>query len=88
MRRVTFLNQAGENPTVQYDFFLSVLNFTGLFTNVVAKWPGSTHDSDIFGTSALGRQLEEGGGHGLAEGLLLGDSDYACSRPQINPLYN
>ena len=59
-----FLNQAGENPTVHYDFFLCVLNFTGLFTNIVATWPGSTHGSHIFRTSALGRQLEEGGGQG------------------------
>ena len=52
--------------------------FAGLFTNVVARWPGSTHDSHIFRTSAVGRQLE-GGSHRLEEGVLLGDSDYPCT---------
>ena len=67
-------------------FFLCVLNFTGLLTNIVAKWPGSTHDRHIFRRSALGRQLEEGGGgHGLAEGVLLGDSGHACSPFLLTP---
>ena len=47
--------------------------------------PDSTHASHIFRTSALGRQLEEGGGHGLAEGVLLGDSGYACSPFLLTP---
>lgn len=57
-----------------------------MFTNVVARWPGSTHDSHIFRTSAIGRDLE---GTGLADGVLLGDSGYACSpflmTPYLNP---
>ena len=32
--------------------------FTGKFINVVAKWPGSTHDSHIFRTSAIGQDIE------------------------------
>ena len=52
------------------------MNFAGLFTNVVARWPGSAHDTHIFRTSAIGHHLE---GTGLTGGVLLGDSGYACS---------
>ena len=50
---------------------------------MVARWPGSSHDSHIFKTSAIGRQLE--GGHGLADGVLLGDSGYACTPFLLTP---
>ena len=54
----------------------------------MARWPGSAHDSHIFRTSAIGRQLE-GTGAGLTDGVLLGDSGYACSpflmTPYLNP---
>lgn len=57
-----------------------------MFTNIVARWPGSTHDSHIFKTSVIGRQLE---GSGLDNGVLLGDCGYACSpflmTPYLNP---
>ena len=46
-----------------------------MFTNVVVRWPGSTHDSHIFRTSAIGGNLE---GTGLAGGVLLGDSGHAA----------
>lgn len=52
----------------------------------MARWPGSTHDSVIFRTSAVGRQLE-GGSHGLEEGVLLGDSGYSCTQFLMTP-YN
>lgn len=57
---------------------------TGAFTNVVAKWPGSTHDSHIFRTSTVSCQMEQGG-YGLDDGLLLGDSGYACSPYLMTP---
>ena len=50
----------------------------------MARWPGSTHDSHIFRTSAVGRQLE-GGSHGLEEGVLLGDSGYPCTKFLMTP---
>ena len=53
-----------------------------MVTNVVARWPGSTHDSHIFRTSAIGRHLE---GNGLTDGVLLGDSGYACSPFLMTP---
>ena len=53
----------------------------------MARWSWSTDDSHIFRTSALGRQLEERAGHGLAKGVLLGDSGYA-SLPFLLNLYS
>ena len=59
------------------------------WTNVVAKWPGSCHDSFIFRTSALGRSLEEGP-HSFDDGILLGDSGFALRpflmTPYLNPV--
>ena len=54
-----------------------------MFTDVVAKWPGSTHDSHIFWTSAIGGNLKE---TGITDGVLLGNSGYACS-PFLMTLY-
>lgn len=52
-----------------------------LFTNVVARWPGSTHDARIFANSNLKNQLEHGNfGH------LLGDAGYACSKYLLTPV--
>ena len=53
----------------------SFFDLKGKLTNVVAKWPGSCHDSFIFRTSQLGRCLEERQ-HTLEDGVLLGDSGY------------
>ena len=43
----------------------------GKITNIVARWPGSAHDSRIFSASALKRRLEA-----AADGnqWLIGDS--------------
>ena len=42
---------------------------------MVAKWPGSTHDSHIFRTSHIAHELE---GTNFENGVVLGDSGYAC----------
>ena len=44
----------------------------------------STHDSFIFRTSAIGRQLQDRV-HNLEDGVLLGDSGYACSPFLLTP---
>ena len=50
--------------------------------NIVARWPGSVHDSRIFDNSRLCAQFE----HGQINGLLLGDSGYACRPYLLTPL--
>lgn len=49
--------------------------------NVVARWPGSTHDSRIFTESALSAKLA----NGTYDGLLLGDSGYSCQPWLMTP---
>ena len=58
-----------------------------MFTNVVARWPGSTHDSHIFHTSKIFQYLEQNH-HSLDDGLLLGDSGYGCSPFLMTPYSN
>ncbi|XP_061188486.1 putative nuclease HARBI1 [Saccostrea echinata] len=55
-----------------------------LITNVVAKWPGSVHDSRIFRESAICREFE----NGHIQGLLLGDSGYALKTYLMTPYLN
>ena len=43
-------------------------------TNIVARWPGSTHDSRIFENSNVADKLRDG----ALDGILSGDSGYAC----------
>ncbi|KAJ8875607.1 hypothetical protein PR048_023503 [Dryococelus australis] len=63
----------------------AVCNATLLFTYVVARWPWFTHDSTIFNSSNLKAQFEM---RVIPEGVLLGDSGYAC-RPYLQtPLLN
>ncbi|XP_052237734.1 putative nuclease HARBI1 [Dreissena polymorpha] len=55
------------------------------FTNIVAKWPGSTHDSVIFDNCSLKDWLVDG-----SKGWLLGDSGYGLKpyllTPKLNPM--
>ncbi|XP_030070214.1 putative nuclease HARBI1 [Microcaecilia unicolor] len=51
--------------------------------NVVAKFPGSFHDSYILSNSALGRNFTEGK---YGEGWLLGDAAYGCKPWLLTPL--
>lgn len=57
-----------------------------MFTNVVARWPGSTHDSYLFRSSSICSYLENNH-RSLDNGILLGDSGYACS-PFLTTPYN
>lgn len=58
----------------------------GLFTNVVAKWPGSTHDSFVFTNSLIHERLESN--HAFEDGYLLGDSGYPCKPFLMTPYPN
>ncbi|XP_033966949.1 putative nuclease HARBI1 [Pseudochaenichthys georgianus] len=53
----------------------------GIITSLVAKWPGSVHDSRIFAESSLCHKLEQG----LFSGVLLGDRGYACQPFLMTP---
>lgn len=53
-------------------------------TNVVAKWPGSVHDSRIFKESVLCREFE----NGHIQGMLLGDSGYSLKTYLMTPYLN
>ncbi|XP_062598933.1 putative nuclease HARBI1 [Saccostrea cucullata] len=52
-------------------------------TSLCARWPGSTHDSRVWRSSALCHQFERG----IHSGLLLGDSGYPCTHYLMTP-YN
>ncbi|XP_054260127.1 putative nuclease HARBI1 [Macrosteles quadrilineatus] len=45
-------------------------------TNIVARWPGSTHDAHIFTSCQLKQEFENGL---FGNGVLVGDSGYACT---------
>jgi len=58
-----------------------------MFTNIVARWPGSCHDSHIFRSSNICQYLEENH-NSLDDGVILGDSGYACSPFLMTPYSN
>ena len=51
--------------------------------DVVAKWPGSVHDSRVFNTSKTRAKLE----NQAFNGWLLGDKGYACKKYLMTPCY-
>ncbi|XP_052223937.1 putative nuclease HARBI1 [Dreissena polymorpha] len=61
-----------------------ICDATFWFVDVVAKWPGSVHDSRIFRESAIRQRFERG----EINGLLLGDSGYGCKRYLMTPYQN
>ena len=63
---------------------MATCNARLLFTNVVAKWHGSTHDSAVFNASMLNIHLESGSG---GEGWLLGDRGYALTPTMMTPFH-
>lgn len=50
--------------------------------DIVARWPGSTHDARIFNNSQLCRKLSEGNHNGY----LLGDQGYPCKSFLMTPV--
>lgn len=53
-------------------------------TDVVARWPGSVHDSTIFDNCNIRAVFEAR----RVDGYLVGDGGYACRRYMITPLIN
>ncbi|XP_072050892.1 putative nuclease HARBI1 [Amphiura filiformis] len=54
-------------------------------TNVVARWPGSTHDSRILRRSRIGMSFENGD---IQQGILLGDSGYTLRPWMMSRILN
>lgn len=52
------------------------------FWNIVARWPGSTHDSRIFDNSSIGNKLA----NREQRGILLGDPGYPCLPNLLTPI--
>ena len=61
-----------------------ICNAHYIITNVVARWPGSTHDSRILRNSLIGRHFE----NGHLAGVLLGDSGYTVQPWLMTPVPN
>ena len=54
-----------------------------VFTYIVARWPGSTHDAFIWSNCALNTQFE----NGEVDGHLLGDSAYPLTQALVVDAY-
>ena len=81
-KSVAFRNEPFRESSAGILSYLTV----GLFTNVVAKWPGSTHDSFVFTNSLIHERLESN--HAFEDGYLLGDSGYPCKPFLMTPYPN
>ena len=53
-----------------------------LFSNIIARWHGSVHDSRIFENSNIADKLRDG----ALDDILVGDSGYACRAYLMTPI--
>jgi len=60
----------------------AVCDSDAFITNIVACWPGSTHDSRIFEKSNIADKLRDG----ALDGFLLRDGGYACRAYLLTPI--
>ncbi|KAI4468079.1 hypothetical protein MML48_2g00013046 [Holotrichia oblita] len=63
----------------------AIANADMIFTDIVARWPGSVHDSTIFNNTAIKTRFEEGE---FTNNFLLGDSGYPLRNYLLTPLAN
>ena len=61
----------------------AVVDSAGIFRNIVVRWPGSTHDAFIWGTSGVRQRFVEGD---FGDGWLLGDSGYPLRPFLLTPV--
>ena len=61
-----------------------ICDTTNYISDVVARWPGSVHDSTIFDHSHIRAVLETS----VNDGYLVGDSGYPCRRYLLTPVLN
>jgi hypothetical protein len=59
-----------------------ICDHRGKLTNIVARWPGSAHDSRILRSSQVWDMMEGG----MVRGCILGDSGYPCRNWLMTPL--
>nr|XP_054756868.1 putative nuclease HARBI1 [Lytechinus pictus] len=59
-----------------------ICDHTYKLLNVVARWPGSTHDSRILRNSAIGQRFDDG----ELQGILLGDAGYRLEPWLMTPV--
>ncbi|XP_056092298.1 putative nuclease HARBI1 [Rhinichthys klamathensis goyatoka] len=62
-----------------------IVDHRGVISDLVARWPGSTHDSFVWANSAVGEQAER---EGFGQSLFLGDSGYPLRTYLFTPLTN
>ena len=60
----------------------AVCDSDAFITNIVGRWPGSTHDSRNFENSKIADKLR----NSALEGILVGDSGCACRAYLITPV--
>lgn len=63
----------------------AVADANNFIRDIVVRWPGSAHDTNIFENSLLRMRFENGE---FNNGLLLGDSGYPIRSYLITPLLN
>ncbi|XP_066603005.1 putative nuclease HARBI1 [Prorops nasuta] len=63
----------------------AIVNSKLQFMDIVARWPGSSHDATIFNNSVIKARFESGE---FGNGLLLGDSGYPNMPYLMTPLTN
>lgn len=86
---VKILGQGGEFGEIYRNrkqfFSINVQSVAGAdlkFQDIVARWPGSAHDSNIFNQSRLKERFASGE---FGEGVLLGDGGYALETYLMTP---
>ncbi|XP_062384538.1 putative nuclease HARBI1 [Sardina pilchardus] len=62
-----------------------VVDHNGLITDIVARWPGGTHDSFIWANSAVGQKAGRGE---FGRSVVLGDSGYPLRSYLVTPVTN
>ncbi|XP_041367057.1 putative nuclease HARBI1 [Gigantopelta aegis] len=76
--KVDFVNRKGYHSiNVQV-----ICDANGKWINIVARWPGSTHDSRMLRSSTIWNIME----NGQTSGYILGDSGYPCRNWLMTPL--